>query len=249
MTGVQTCALPIWDYVGAMKTTPTGKRYTAKPAEVSLVDNPCNPSAHFEYVKADGSTELRKFASVTVVEAKPESVVKTKDVVENKMKEKEKEKEEEKKDLKKEPSEKVTKLTNDIVISVFSKNNKVKSEEVTKLVGEGKLTKGIYELNNATNLLLSMGWLKWAVEMEAAAENDNSKLPDKIQANLEAFASTVLAMADEEVKELVEAAKKAGEVQEAVVEASGSVNRGNGCYDSCCPPSCGQPFIDRKSVV
>src|ERR1039458_7415891 len=75
------------DYVGEMKTTPAGKRYTAKPAEVSLVDNPCNPQAHFEYVKADGSTELRKFATVTVVEATPETlpVVKTKDVVEDKI--------------------------------------------------------------------------------------------------------------------------------------------------------------------
>lgn len=38
-------------------------RYTAKPAEVSLVDNPCIPSALFTVVKADGSEELRKFAS------------------------------------------------------------------------------------------------------------------------------------------------------------------------------------------
>jgi hypothetical protein len=37
-------------------------RYTARPCEISLVDNPCNPEAHFEYVKADGSVELRKFA-------------------------------------------------------------------------------------------------------------------------------------------------------------------------------------------
>ena len=40
------------------------KRYTAKPSEVSLVDNPCNPEAHFEYVKTDGSVEVRKFASL-----------------------------------------------------------------------------------------------------------------------------------------------------------------------------------------
>jgi hypothetical protein len=37
------------------------RRYTAKPNEISLVDNPCNPEAHFEYVKADGTIELRKF--------------------------------------------------------------------------------------------------------------------------------------------------------------------------------------------
>jgi hypothetical protein len=49
------------EYVG--ETWPDGEftRYTAKPTEISLVDNPCNPEAHFEYVKADGSVELRKF--------------------------------------------------------------------------------------------------------------------------------------------------------------------------------------------
>lgn len=39
-------------------------RYTANPIEVSLVDNPCLPSAHFAYVKADGSIEMRKFLKV-----------------------------------------------------------------------------------------------------------------------------------------------------------------------------------------
>ena len=37
-------------------------RYTAKPVEISVVDNPCNPGAHFTAVKADGSWEVRKFA-------------------------------------------------------------------------------------------------------------------------------------------------------------------------------------------
>ncbi|MFI5266772.1 MAG: DUF6582 domain-containing protein [Chloroflexota bacterium] len=36
--------------------------YIAKPTEVSLVDNPCNPDATFTYAKSDGSTELRKYA-------------------------------------------------------------------------------------------------------------------------------------------------------------------------------------------
>lgn len=36
-------------------------KYTAKPSEVSLVDIPCLPTATFEYVKADGTSEMRKF--------------------------------------------------------------------------------------------------------------------------------------------------------------------------------------------
>jgi hypothetical protein len=41
-------------------------RYTAKPVEISVVDNPCNPGAHFTAVKADGTWEMRKFAVQTV---------------------------------------------------------------------------------------------------------------------------------------------------------------------------------------
>lgn len=39
-------------------------RYEAKPVEISLVDTPCMPGAQFEIIKADGSVEMRKFASV-----------------------------------------------------------------------------------------------------------------------------------------------------------------------------------------
>jgi hypothetical protein len=39
-------------------------RYTAEPLEVSLVDHPCLPEATFAVIKADGTTELRKFKGV-----------------------------------------------------------------------------------------------------------------------------------------------------------------------------------------
>jgi hypothetical protein len=44
-----------WPDGGAM-------RYTAKPSEVSIVDNPCNPEATFTLVKANGAFEYRGFA-------------------------------------------------------------------------------------------------------------------------------------------------------------------------------------------
>ncbi len=43
---------------------PALMRYTAEPLEVSLVDHPCLPEATFAVIKADGSTELRKFKTV-----------------------------------------------------------------------------------------------------------------------------------------------------------------------------------------
>lgn len=36
-------------------------RFTANPVEISVVDNPCVPGAHFTAVKIDGSSEIRKF--------------------------------------------------------------------------------------------------------------------------------------------------------------------------------------------
>lgn len=41
-------------------------RYTPELCEVSLVDNPCVPTATFMFIKEDGSTELRKFNSQEV---------------------------------------------------------------------------------------------------------------------------------------------------------------------------------------
>lgn len=49
------------DYVGAKRHEPEGVRYTARPHEVSLADNPCMYGATFTMVKTDGSTEVRPF--------------------------------------------------------------------------------------------------------------------------------------------------------------------------------------------
>jgi hypothetical protein len=38
-------------------------KYTADPAEISVCDRPCGPSATFSTVKSDGSLELRKFVT------------------------------------------------------------------------------------------------------------------------------------------------------------------------------------------
>jgi hypothetical protein len=57
------------DYVSRSRPTASGVvRYVASPAELSVVDRPCMPSAIFSAVKADGSIELRKFKSVVSLE-------------------------------------------------------------------------------------------------------------------------------------------------------------------------------------
>lgn len=56
-------------------------RYTAQPSEVSLVDNPCVPTAHFSLVKADGVVEDRQFKAAPTNKVDPdvEQVWKSKD--------------------------------------------------------------------------------------------------------------------------------------------------------------------------
>jgi hypothetical protein len=49
-----------------VKSWPDGEyvRFTANPVEISVVDNPCVPGAHFTAVKADGTCEVRKFTAI-----------------------------------------------------------------------------------------------------------------------------------------------------------------------------------------
>lgn len=51
------------EYIATWKDPNNKKitRYTAKPAELSVVDNPCLGAATFELLRADGAKEMRKF--------------------------------------------------------------------------------------------------------------------------------------------------------------------------------------------
>ncbi len=50
-------------------------RYTADPSEISLVDLPCLPQAHFEMIKADGARELRRFRKASDAAARLQFVI------------------------------------------------------------------------------------------------------------------------------------------------------------------------------
>jgi hypothetical protein len=61
-------------YVRRWKDEGGSARYTAEPSEVSIVDNPCLGTAHFQLAKADGTVEDREFKSKEVEsgEGRPE---------------------------------------------------------------------------------------------------------------------------------------------------------------------------------
>ncbi|MGF7131918.1 hypothetical protein P3T40_003401 [Paraburkholderia sp. EB58] len=54
-------------------TQPKFTRFTAVPSEVSLVDNPCVPTAHFTVIKANGITEDRLFKTQAPAEVTPKA--------------------------------------------------------------------------------------------------------------------------------------------------------------------------------
>jgi hypothetical protein len=58
-------------YVKRWKDDAGKQRYTAEPVEVSLVDAPCLKDATFSMIKADGSTEMRKFKPPVEAPKKP----------------------------------------------------------------------------------------------------------------------------------------------------------------------------------
>lgn len=61
--------------------TEDGKTYyTARPSEVSLVDNPCLPGAFIEYAKADGTVELFKTPDQKLTDADVDRIVKALEV-------------------------------------------------------------------------------------------------------------------------------------------------------------------------
>jgi hypothetical protein len=55
--------------------------YAAKPSEVSLVDNPCMPGAHFQFIKGNGMEEERPFTSVLPIQQETPKVTVTNDQV------------------------------------------------------------------------------------------------------------------------------------------------------------------------
>lgn len=51
------------------EANPALMRYTAEPSEISLVDNPCVPTATFTMLKADGTSETKPFQRLAVLKA------------------------------------------------------------------------------------------------------------------------------------------------------------------------------------
>ena len=56
------------EYIKTWRDKDDNVHYTAKPSEVSIVDNPCLSITAFQFVRADGQIEMRKFAQHAAAE-------------------------------------------------------------------------------------------------------------------------------------------------------------------------------------
>jgi hypothetical protein len=208
--------------------------YTGRPSEVSMVDNPCLGTATFEFIRADGASEMRKFKKVITEEAMAtpavpnpaEAPVATTGVTKT-----------DKSDkleididaivlkvmegLKKKAAEPPPPTRADLITEL--KASKVfKATVDTAVIGaisrvakkkalpEADLVKGMYEVGRLADLLQSLCYMQSSAVYERNREMDQSTLPEDLLSDLESLAETFLTMADEEAKELIEAANQAG---------------------------------------
>ena len=85
------------------------------------------------------------------------------------------------------------------------------------------MRKDMFDVSNMAELLQRIAWLRYSALQEREYENDDSDLPEQLEENLVSLTETFLAMAEEETRELIAAAKKAGKVTIMKTDANGNV--------------------------
>lgn len=202
-------------------------RYTAKPAEGSLVDLPCNPGSSFVMVKADGVEELRKFHAPAVeptpTPAEPaelEQVWKAKDGSTFATKALAKAHNDDFAKAAadaKEPANQLAAALADLGATVTKAETAaaapvVEAPAVATVAKramrlakalKGDLKKGLYSVCQLADLVQQLSWLQDSAEYEAASEGDGSTMPATLKASVSALCAALVAMVQEETAELL----------------------------------------------
>jgi hypothetical protein len=209
--------------------------YAAAPAEVSYVDSPCLGAAHFEFVRANGTTEVRKF--IARKEQPP---------VANEAKQYLIKSSEPKFALTKDDGQPDRRAMNEAFAALHGwgvkkfegagaaeavtaldeafakagwKTPKQRFEAVKaaavakceqKLAGSKRVLKSMYQVSNFAALLDELNYLRLSALYEREYEGDDSEIPDNLARDIEQLIETFLEMATEETRELVSANKAAG---------------------------------------
>lgn len=202
-------------------------KYTAKPSEISLVDNPCLLAATFTLIRANGATEMRKFqtkeetmkkklaqvwqaADGTTFEKKEDAVKKNIDLEAAAIADPGKA-------AAKEIDELLTKAEGkgdaedkdggaDTGGEKDPKKDDDKNDPANALVTKkatGKIKKGMFEVARLADLISELGWLQGCCENEAMWEMDGSKIPADLMDAVRALGDVLKDMVEEEVNELI----------------------------------------------
>jgi hypothetical protein len=158
-------------------TDPSLKRFTAKPTEISLVDNPCVPTAHFTMVKADGVSEERQFKAPAATAAGTGAEV----------------------------AGSADASTSDRTLTESAPVDGAvpQADGADKSAKPAALKKSMYAISDLASFLSGIRFLAMDAESEKMWEEDDSPVPAKLRSWLADGAAILVAMAQEEVDELV----------------------------------------------
>ncbi len=185
------------------------QRFTPVIAEVSVVDNPCVPTAVFDAIKdasfsvlkEDGTEELRKFAPKEQEKAEAdlpvEELFKAADGSEHKTREAAAQKNTEI------AAAKASAPALDALKKLEALAVEPKDEIKKKLVDLLKLEKGMYDVARCASIISDLDWLLESIAAEAAYEEDGSSQPADLKKIIKTLCSFLKAMVLEETKELV----------------------------------------------
>lgn len=197
-------------------------RYTARPAEASIVDNPCVPTAEFSLVRANGSVELRKFVQADDVKKDG----KTKRVAGEDLKASSFAYvgDPDKTETWKLPVHDASHVRN--ALARFDQTEGIPEDEKAKVkakidaaaekfgveVGEkaaaGKLKKGMYDVSALAQILQQAGYLQSGAQFEREMEQDDSTMPEDLKSWLVDGVKILQQMVSEEGAELTGEAGK-----------------------------------------
>jgi hypothetical protein len=190
------------------------RRFTAGPAELSIVDNPCVPTATFAMVKANGVEELTSFATVDGAEPDEEFAASTaSDLVRLA-----------KTDLEEEPKDiPVAELapaaiaqadgavtapaaavveSDAVVAARQALADAIAADEAAK-TSKATLFKGMYNVGRLAEMLQSIAYMASSEESEKSWEKDASTVPDELRTWLAMGVEIFKKMSIEETAELI----------------------------------------------
>lgn len=187
---------------------PALTRYTPKPLEVSLVDNPCIPTATFEVVKEDGSTELRKFRKADVQltnyadpgyqpDGKKRYPIDTQAHVRaawtfiNRNR-----------NADKYTPDQLAKVKARIVAAWKEMIDKAGPPSADKAVTSGRLHKSLAEIGDVSTTILTLERVKEILQTEAAIEGDDSPAPEHLESIIDELCDFLVGLTVEEAGEV-----------------------------------------------